>query len=436
MKVRIRQAPVGQSLVAALLALAIAVSGLAGCAGSASIETTVNAGEGWSDRPRRPAGSAAGNAVPALVAGNTEFALDLYSALFEDDENLIFSPHSLSVVLAMTYAGARGETEQQMARALHLGLPQAQLHAAFNALDQTLSGRDQGVSPELQLRFVQALWGQEGETFLEPFLDTLAEYYGAGMQLVDFQRAEEARRMINEWASAQTENQIGELLPPGALDSATALVLANAATFQAAWEKPFPEDATREAAFTLLQGGRVLVPMMEQVAEWGYAELPGVQAVELPYAGGELSMVVLLPNEGNFEPFARSLDAGQLQTILGALAPTNVRLALPRFRTDAGYELRDALTGLGMADAFGEEADFSGIDGTQELFIEQVYHQAFIEVDEAGSEAAAAAAVAIARKGAPQAEREIRVDRPFLFLIRDIDTSALLFLGHVVNPSP
>jgi serpin B len=296
------------SVVLVVLAAVIAVSGLAGCAGPASVETIVKADSGWSDKSSLPAGSTATDAVASLVAGNTEFSLDLYSAVFEGDENLVLSPHSLSRGLAMTYAGARGETERQMALVLHLGLPQPQLPAAFSALDQILAGGGQDESPPLQLRFVQALWGQEGGILLEPFLDTLAESYDAGMQLVDFRRAEEARRRINEWASQQTDDRIEELLPPGALDSATALVLTNSAIFQAPWQQPFPEDATRDAAFTLLDGDQVLVPMMELVANLGFAALPGVQAVELPYAGGELSMVVLLPEEGALEAFADSLD--------------------------------------------------------------------------------------------------------------------------------
>ncbi len=435
-RIQVNRVSLVQRSVAVLLATAIALSGLAGCAGSASVERVVKADEGWSDKPRLPAASAAVDSVPSLVAGNSEFALDLYSALFDGNENLFLSPVSLSVGLAMTYAGARGETERQMAEVLHFGLPQAQLHAAFNALDQTLAGRGQDEPDSVRLSTASALWGQEGETLLEPFLDVLAQYYGAGMRLVDFRQAEEARRQINQWGRAQTEDRIEELLPPGALDAAISLVLTNAATFQAAWQNPFAEDATRDAGFTLLDGGQVLVPMMEQVTSLGYAELPGVQAIELPYAGGELSMVVLLPEAGGFEAFARELDAGQLEAVLEALAPTGLRLALPRFRYESGRELRDALTDLGMADAFGDAADFSGIDGTRELFVDQVYHQAFIGIDEAGTEAAAAAAVSIARKGALLAEREVRVDRPFLFLIRDIDTTAILFLGHVVNPLP
>ena len=418
----------------AIVLTILAALGLACCSGPAAVETVVKAEKVRSEKPRLPADPSAADFVAALVASNTEFALDLYGALFKEDENLFLSPHSLGVALVMTYAGARGETERQMAEALHFDLPQGELHGAFNALDQALASRGQDEPQAAQLRGVNALWGQEGGTFLAPFLDTLAENYGAGINLVDFRQAEAAREQINNWGSEQTESRIDELLPAGALDSATALVLTNAAHFEAAWLVKFAEDATHDAAFALADGGQVTVPTMEQVANLGYAELPGMQVVELPYAGGELSMVILLPDEGNFEAFAQGLDAGQLASLLNELAPTNLRLALPRFRYEAGFELRNTLTDLGMVDAFDDQADFSGIDGSHELFVEQVYHQAFVEVDEAGTEATAASAVTMARKGALQAEQEMRVERPFLFVIRDIETNAILFIGHVVNP--
>lgn len=434
-QIGIRRVSIYQPWLVALLAMAIVASALAGCGGPASAETVVRADEARSEKPRMQVGSPAVDSVPSLVAGNTEFALDLYGVLFDSDDNLVLSPHSLSVALSMTYAGARGETQRQMAEALYFNPPQAQLHPAFNALDQALASRGQDEPQAFQLRVVNALWGQEGDTFLDSFLDTMAENYGAGMRIVDFQQAEEAREQINRWGSEQTGHNIEELLPPGALDSETALVLTNAAYFQAAWLKPFAEGETHDAGFRLLEGGQVMVPTMEQVANLGHAELPGVQAVELPYTGGELSMVILLPDEGNFEPFAQALDADQLDTILNELAPTSLRLALPKFRYDAGFELREALKDLGLVDVFGDRADFSGIDGSHELFIDQVYHQALVGVDEAGTEAAAASAVAMARKGAPQASLDVRIERPFLFLIRDIDTGAILFLGHVVNPA-
>ncbi len=434
MKIRywIRNTFVGLSVLVAV------ASGLIGCAAPIPASSPVADEEQpivdvvQSGKPRLPALSPDEARLPELVEGNAEFAFDLYRELFDVGENLFYSPHSLSMALAMTYAGARGTTEQQMAQTLHYALPQAQLPPAFNALDQTLARRVEG-EDAFRLHIVNSLWGQRGYTFLDSFLDIQAEYYGAGLRMADFAQSEEARRLINRWASDQTEDRIPDLVPPGVINGNTTLVLANAVYFEAAWMHPFAEDATHDGAFTLLDGSQVTVPTMEQVTELKYAEHSGVQAVELPYEGAELSMVILLPEEGAFEDFAQGLDTGGLSAILDDLEPTGVRLAMPRFRFGAGFRLKDALIALGMTDAFGD-ADFSGMDGTRELFIGEVCHEAFVAVDEAGTEAATATAVLVQRKGGAVVEQEVRLDRPFLFLIRDIETGAILFLGHVVNP--
>jgi serpin B len=368
--------------------------------------------------------------VPELVAGNTAFAVDLYHALMEADQNTLFSPYSLSVALAMTYAGARGETELEMARVLHL-LDPDRTHPAFNALDQALDER--GAQEGVTLHIANALWPQQGYPFLDAYLDLLAENYGVGLRPLDFAQAEAARQVINQWASDQTESKIQDLLPEGALDSATALVLTNAVYLDAAWQYAFPEDATYDAAFNLPDGQQVDVPMMSQTAALAYAQIGGVQAVELPYAGGELSMVLLVPDWGMFDEFAQELSTDELAVLLDALQPVQLRLDMPKFSYDTGFTLQDALTGLGMTDAFGSGADFSGMDGTHELFIDNVYHKAFIAVDEAGTEAGAASAVVMGRKGgSPHA---LLVDRPFVYLIRDVESGTILFLGHVVDPA-
>ncbi len=429
---------INSTFVGLSVLLAVAV-GLAGCAvpgpaeGAVADEVSPPVEVVRSGKPRLPALSPDGARLPELVEGNAEFAFDLYHELFDAGENLLYSPHSLSIALAMTYAGARGETEQQMAPALHYTLPQAQLHPAFNALDQALDSRVDG-GDAVRLHITNGLWGQRGYTFRDDFLDIQAEHYGAGVRVVDFEQSEDARRSINQWGSDQTGGRVRDLVPPGVINGDTALVLANAIHFEAAWAHPFAEDATHEDAFTLLDGEQVTAPMMEQVANLGYAERSGARAVELPYAGGELSMVLLLPEDGAFAEFARGLDAAALDAILGDLESMGVRLTMPRFRFDADFRLKDALAGLGMVDAFGE-ADFSGMDGTRELFIREVCHGAFIAVDEAGTEAAAATAVVMERKGGAAVGQEFKADRPFLFLIRGVESGAILFLGHVVNPT-
>jgi serine protease inhibitor len=393
---------------------------------TASQETPA-AGEGQAD-------------VPALVSGNTAFALDLYQALKGQPGNLFFSPYSISQALAMTYAGARGETEQQMAKVLRFNLPQAGLHLSFKSLGQELAQRGEGAQGQdakgFRLNVVNALWGQQGYQFLPAFLDLLSQNYGAGMQFVDYvNAAEQARTTINDWVSQQTEGKIKDLIPAGVLDSLTRLVLTNAIYFNAAWATPFDKGATQEGAFTLLDGSQVQVPMMKQTESLGYAEGEGYQAVELPYDGRELSMIVLLPAKSQFKAFEGSLDAAQVEAILRELAPGQIALTMPRFKFDSEFSLKDRLSQMGMPLAFTSDADFSGMTGNRELSISAVLHKAFVSVDEAGTEAAAATAVVVGLTSAPASPVEVTIDRPFLFLIRDVKTGAVLFLGRVVDPS-
>jgi len=391
-----------------------------------------------SDRSRIVPAAPDAARVPELVDGNTAFALDLYRVLFDQAPNSMYSPYSLSVALAMTYAGAGGETERQMAEVLHYPLPQAQLHQAFNTLDQALIAQDQETDEKaFELYMDNALWGQQGYPFLDTFLDTLAEHYGAGLRVVDFARTKEARQAINQWISEQTAHHITELLPPGVVGGETALVLTNAISFKAAWMHPFAETMTRDGTFTLPNGQQITVPMMHHATQLGYAQTQGVQAIELPYAGGTTSMVILQPLDSTLQAFVQELNAQKLEGILGAIKPTNMALSMPKFQFSTTYHLKDALAELGMIDAFaaGENgADFSGMDGTNELFIREVCHQAQIAVDEAGTEASAASAVVMERKG-PSAEQNVDINQPFLFLIRDIETGTILFFGHVTNPA-
>ena len=374
-----------------------------------------------------------------LVVGNSAFAFDLYQAIREGNGNLFYSPYSISLALAMTYAGARGETEQQMANTLHFTLPQDRLHPAFNALDLELASRGEGAEGQdggFRLNIVNSIWGQTGYSFLPQFLDVLAESYGAALRLLDFVKApEESRGIINDWVSDETEGTIEDLLPPDSITSDTVLVLTNAIYFNAAWSHPFDEELTRDGTFNLLDGGQVTVSMMEQTEFFGYAQGEGYQAVELPYDGEDLSMVILLPAAGRFEGFASALDAQRVASILKDTNPQEVHLTMPKFTYESGFRLKETLAAMGMPDAFlYGVADFSGMDGTRILFIDDVIHKAFVSVDEAGTEAAAATAVVVAR-AAPTPPKEVTIDRPFVFMIRDIETGAILFVGRVVNPS-
>jgi serpin B len=378
--------------------------------------------------------------LATLVNGNSTFTLNLYQAIKERGGNLFYSPYSISLALAMTYAGARGETEQQMADTLCFTLPQDRLHPALNSLDIELSRRGEGAKGKdeegFRLNIVNAIWGQKDYKFLSGFLDVLAENYGSGLRILDFASApEESRITINNWVSDQTEGRIEDLIPQGLIDSLTRLVLTNAIYFNAAWQDPFNEDATYDGTFYLLNGDEITVPMMRQTESFGYGEGDGYQAVELPYDGREVSMVILLPTTGNFVSFEDLLDAQQLDEIIGRLEYREVALTMPKFEFDSEFSLGETLAAMGMPAAFSSGADFSGITGNRELFIADVVHKAFVSVDEAGTEAAAATAVVMPMAMPPEEPVEVTIDRPFIFLIRDIETGTILFVGRVVNPS-
>ncbi|WP_436626001.1 serpin family protein [Sorangium sp. So ce136] len=381
-------------------------------------------------------------AVPAadleeLVGGNTDFALALYQRLAGMPGNLFYSPYSMSSALAMTYAGARGATETEMAGALRFTLPQERVHPAFNALDLALARRGQGAEGKdgegFRLKVANALWGQVGSSFASSFLDVLAESYGAGLRVVDFAQApDEARGIINGWVAERTEDRIKDILPEGAIQPATRLVLTNAVYFNAAWQFPFDEEDTAPGDFTLVDGTAVSVPMMNGSAQLGYGEVDGYEALELPYDGGDLSMVLVLPAEGR--ELEAGLDRERLEGVIGSLGTRSVTMTLPKFKFESTLDLVPQLVELGMPIAFTGLADFSGIDGQGGLFISDVLHKAFVSVDEAGTEAAAATAVVIGETSAPE-PATIRFDRPFLFFIRDIKTGAILFVGRVMDPS-
>jgi serpin B len=376
-----------------------------------------------------------------LVAGNNRFAFDLYRSIREDGNNLFYSPYSISLALAMTYAGARGETATQMAETLQYSLPAEGLHPAFNQLDLILHSRGQNVSEEdgrgFTLNIVNSLWGQDGYDFLPEFLDLLAENYGAGLRLMDFEgAAEAARQVINEWVMEQTNDRIEELIPEGVINNLTRLVLANAIYFDAAWSSPFESEFTKEAEFNLLDGSTVEVPMMNQTQFYNYSSGEDFQAIELPYQGYQMSMVILHPELQAFGSLEGSLTAERLEEIIGELERTNVNLALPKFQFDMNLPLGQVLQGLGMVDAFEfGQADFSGMDGTRELYLQDVLHKAFVSVDEEGTEAAAATAVVVGVTSAPMEPITVNIDSPFIFLIRDMETGSILFLGRVLDPA-
>jgi serpin B len=421
-----------KTLVSLLITLSLVLP-LTGCTGTAS------AGLIESDKERIKSPDVSPADVATLVDGNTAFSFDLFQELKSEDGNMFYSPYSISLALAMTYAGARGETEQQMADTLHYDLSQDNLHPAFNYLDMELAKRGEGARGKddegFRLNIVNAIWGQKDFTFLPEFLDTLAENYGAGLRLLDFiNETEKSRITINDWVSDETEGRIQDLIPQGQLDSATRLVLTNAIYFNAAWQYRFEKSMTSDSAFHLLNGQDINVPMMRQTESFGYTTGDGYQAVELQYDGGELSMVILLPDPGEYDSFEDQLNVENTNEIINRLQYTQVALAMPKFEFESEFKMKDTLSRMGMPVAFSPSADFSGMTGGKDLYIDQVIHKAFVSVDEAGTEAAAATAVDMKLTSMPAEPVNVTIDHPFIFLIRDIETGTILFVGRVMNP--
>ncbi|WP_437483644.1 serpin family protein [Sorangium sp. So ce1014] len=393
-----------------------------------------------SDKQRISAPDVPAEDRAALVSGNSAFSLDLYKQLRQKPGNVFYSPYSISTALAMTWAGAKGETEEAMADTMHFDLGQDRLHPAFNWIDQELESRGQGAQGAdgegFRLNVVNALWGQIGYPFEAPFLDTLGLNYGAGMHVVDFlDHPQDAADLINGWVSDRTEGKIEKLVPVEAITPETVLVLTNAIYFNAAWRTPFEPTATEDGQFEKADGTDVTVPLMHANLEIPYAEGDGYKAVAMPYDGDELSMVLLLPEKGTLDAFEASLDAAKVDGIVGAMSEHLVDTTMPRFKFEYELSLKDTLKAMGMEIAFTfGAADFTGINSTGQPYIQDVLHKAFVGVNEAGTEAAAATAVIVGDESAPQ-PASLALVSPFLFLIRDNATGSLLFVGRVADPS-
>ncbi|MBN1853830.1 MAG: serpin family protein [Pirellulales bacterium] len=365
-----------------------------------------------------------------VVAGNNQFALDLYGQLAAvEDGNLFLSPFSISTALAMTYAGARGSTATEMADGLHFTLSPEQLHPAFGELITALNN-DQRTSYELNV--ANRLWGQQGYGFLPEFLTITEQNYGAALAEVDYiNQTEEARQTINQWVEDQTNQKIKDLLPPGSLSQDTRLVLTNAIYFNSTWKYEFDISLTETASFWMADSAPMDVPMMHQTSEYRFGAFEKFQMIELPYTNDELSMIALLPNEvDGLQDLEEWLTAETLNDSMNQLVTQEVDLSLPRFEITSQFGLRDVLMSLGIVDAFGSQADFSGMNGQRDLFVSEVVHKAYASVNEEGTEAAAATGVVVVTGLRPT----FYADHPFLILIRDNLTQSILFLGRVEEP--
>jgi serpin B len=381
---------------------------------------------------------------PDAAASIRGFTADLYQRLATTTGNLVCSPYSVAVALAMTRNGAAGTTAAEMDGALHVD-DLSEYNAGINALTQSVESaageqkRADGSTAELALDVANSLWGQRGVEWQRAFLEVLARHYGTGMRVVDYVEAtEQARQLINLWTSKRTHDRIEEIVPANALDALTRLVLVNAIFLKAPWEKPFEPRATSQQPFHRGDGTTVSVDTMAvSLPAMSYSRGDGWQAARLLYAGGRLAMTVVLPDQPDLAPFEQSMDATKLTEILrhgGAGDGVLLDLSMPKWRFRLQAELTPTLQALGIREAFTDQADLSAMSRDLDLAVSAVLHEAFIAVDEEGTEAAAATAVVVGVTSLPMT-RPLQLNRPFLFVIHEVEHATPLFIGRVDDPS-
>lgn len=383
-----------------------------------------------------PQASAQNPDQASAVTGSNAFATDLYAHLRAQPGNLFFSPESISTAFAMAWAGARGQTAAEMAHVFHYTLPPDRLHPAMGALLAAMNAPHEG----FELHVTDALWAQHDESFLETYLKLVQSAYGAGLHQVDFKSSPDGvRATINQWVEKETKDRIKDLLPPGSVTPTTRLVLTNAIYFKGAWEDPFDKRATRTDPFHVSSSQSVQAPFMHRTTAYRYYDGGAFQALELPYKGNELSMVVLLPKKTDgLSTLENSFTSAFVARWIEKLQFANkIILSLPRFTMTQQFNLNTSLAAMGMAQAFTTQADFSGMTGKRGFLISAAVHKAFVDVNETGTEAAAATGIAIAATAMRQEPPPIifNADHPFLFMIRDTKSGSILFLGRVLDPT-
>lgn len=394
-----------------------------------------------SSQPRITVAAPAADLASA-VASNVELGLDLKRVLVASapQDNLVFSPYSVSAALAMAYGGSAGTTHDAFDRVLHLGLAEPAYHRAMNDLDRQLASRGQGAhgtaGQPFRLDVTNKLFADSQARFVPTYLDLLAQEYGAGVQLLELRTSPESSRIaINDWVDQKTGGYVKDLLAPGFLTSASRGVLVNAIYFNAAWAKRFETSRTSPGPFQLLDGTTAQAPMMRDPSlPTSSATVDGVEVVGLPYDGRELSLMVLMPTTGSFADWERSLTAIDIARYAAARRPETLALTIPKFTVRTSARLTGPLADLGLGIAFSDAANFTRMSVTEPLVITDVVHQAIIIVDESGTIAAAATGVGFGATSAPRPPRPVVIDRPFLYLLRDEATGAVLFLGRYVKP--
>jgi serpin B len=374
--------------------------------------------------------------LSAVASSNKQFAFDLYRSINTSDQgkNIFVSPFSVSTALAMTFEGSRGNTRKQMATVLHLNLPDSDRQAGFSALLAAVNG---GQGKSYKLEVANALWGQKEYKFDASFTGAIGKFYGGGFYAVDFAGDTTGSvRRINTWVDEKTAGKIKDLVHPGDVNQLTRLILTNAIYFKGSWAAPFEKIATRTEPFHVSATETVQAPMMHRAGPFKYAKEDTLAAIELPYAGDEMSMIAILPG-GDIDKLGEGLTSDEIDRIRKEMRSEQVDVSLPRFKIEARSLLKDELAKLGMPDAFDKSvADFSGITGNRTLYLSSVIHQAMVEVNEEGSEAAAATGVTIRTMMARAPARLVfRADRPFIFMIVHNPTGSILFMGRLSNPS-
>jgi serpin B len=375
--------------------------------------------------------------LKSLVKGNTYFALEMYNTIKNDEGNIFFSPYSISAAFAMTYAGARCETQKQMAEVFHFSPDPDRLHPSFSNLQTHFLNLQE--SNPFRLNIANALWIQEGYELLQMFMELNKKYYQANLFNLDFRLDPEGSRLkINEWVEEKTQGKIQDLLPNGAIQTLTRLVLTNTIYFKAEWQNIFKVHNTKEQDFWVTPEERIKIQMMSQRESFGYWENEVLQILEMPYIGKDLSMVVLLPKKKDGLPDMESeLNPETLDFWISKLIHQQVKVFFPKFTTTQNMDLKRTLKALGMIDAFAENADFTGIVQKKELHITNALHKAFIDVDELGTEAAAATAISVGVTSIlpPKVVPEFRADHPFIYIIKDKETKSILFMGRLSSPT-
>lgn len=370
----------------------------------------------------------------SVVDANNQFAFELYSQYKSRDGNIFFSPYSISSALAMTYEGARGKTADEIQSVFHFPKDESARKESFLKIYNQINKKDK----KYQLHTANALWAQKNYLFLEDYFKSVEKYYGGKITNLDFvKETEKSRLTINKWVEGQTNDKIKDLVPPGSVDRDTRLVLTNAIYFKGFWLKQFDKKDTEEEDFRVSSGKTVKSRMMHSTgkgAEFNYAETDKLQILELPYEGKELSMLILLPKENSLESIEDSLNAEKLSELKSLLRKEEVDVYIPKFTFETKYFMAEDLCKMGMPTAFLVSADFSGMTGKRDLFISEVIHQAFVDVNEEGTEAAAATAVVMIKTVVLGGIKTFKADHPFIFIIQERETGNILFLGRVVNP--